>query len=327
MRMTHVAGVDLNLMPLLDALLEERHITRAATRVGLSQPAASRGLARLRALLGDPLLLRNASGFTLSPRAEAIRPSVRAALGELTRALAAPRPFEAASAKRTIRVAAGDYASFVILPPLMKLLDRRAPGIDLVLSPAVFPTSQALLAGDVDFVMNPVIPSERQAPGVRVDELIRERFVLVMRKGHPLSRGKLTVERYVAARHAFIAPRGGRGGIVDQTLGSRGHTRHVTLSVPHFLVTPFVIAESDLVITLAARIAARYSALLPILTLDPPLTIPDFSIALFWHERVEVDPALSWFRQTMLEVASKLPTVSRKRPTARRSAPRSARAR
>lgn len=302
----NVSGVDLNLLPLLDALLTERHVTRAARRVGLSQPAASRGLARLRELLGDPLLLRAGAATTLTARAESLRAPVRQALALVEEAVAAPAPFHPARVRRTVRLASDDYCEMVLLPPLLGRLAKAAPGLDLWVSAATSAGALAALAsGDVDFTFGPIVEDARLPPGVAADRLFDERFVCLTRKGHPLSR-RPTLDGFVAARHAFIAPRGLRGGVVDDALANLGKERHVALAVPHFLVMPFLVAASDLVVTLAERVARTYARSLPLTRFAPPLALPGFTVGLFMHERHRHDPALVWFRQEALATATTL---------------------
>jgi DNA-binding transcriptional LysR family regulator len=288
-------------------LLRERHVTRAAKRVGLSQPAASRGLGRLRDLLGDPLLVRSGAAFALTPRAEALLEPVRQALGIVQAAIAKPAGFDPAAERRTIRLVTDDYSGLVLLPKFLSRLTKAAPGIDVWAVPggSSFGIEQ-LARGEIDFLITSMRPEERLPPLLRSEALYTERFVCVVRRGHPLVRKRATVERFARARHAFVAPRGGRGGAVDEALAQRGKERRIALATPHFLVMPFIIAQSDLVLTLGERVARTYAAFLPIAVFEPPLPLRGFTIGMFWHERVEHDPALGWFRAEMREAASEI---------------------
>jgi DNA-binding transcriptional LysR family regulator len=307
----HVSGVDLNLLPLLDALLTERHVTRAAKAAGLSQPAASRALGRLRLLFSDPLLVRSGRGFALTPRAEALRDPVRRALGLVEGAMARPSRFDPASARRTARVMTSDYSELLLLPGLLDRLTRMAPGIDVWVHPLLESSPQPLVDGEADFMIMPIREGERLAPGVRADVLYSDRFICMVKRGHPLAK-KPTLDRFLAARHAFIAPRGRRGGPVDDALAARGKERHIALAGPHFLVMPFLVAASDLVLTLAERIARLYSQFLPVVLFEPPLQLSGFTIGLFWHEKDANDPALTWLREQIAEVAGDLKRTSRR---------------
>jgi DNA-binding transcriptional LysR family regulator len=314
----HLSGIDLNLLPLLDALLTERHVTRAAKAVGLSQPAASRGLSRLRLLFGDPLLVRSGRGLALTARGEALRDPVRRALGLVEGAIAQPARFDPASARRTARVMSDDYSELVLLPGLLDRLTRTAPGIDVWVQAIPGATTQPLVDGEADFMIMPIRENDHLAPGIRADVLYSDRFVCMVKRGHPVAK-KPTLDRFVAARHAFIAPRGRRGGPVDDALAARGKERRIALAVPHFLVMPFLVASSDLVLTLGERIARLYARFLPVVLFEPPLPLRGFTIGLYWHERTANDPALAWLRDQMAAVTAKRPARSKRRSPSRLS--------
>jgi DNA-binding transcriptional LysR family regulator len=317
MHRMHLSGVDLNLLPLLDALLTERHVTRAAEAVGLSQPAASRALGRLRALFGDAILVRSGRGFALTSRGEALRDPVRRALGIVQGAIAQPSRFDPASARRTVRLMSHDYSELLLLPGLLDRLSRKAPGIDIWAHPLHGTSTRPLMDGETDFMILAMREGARLSPGVRVDALYSDRFVCMVKRGHPLAKNP-TLERFLEARHAFIAPRARRGGPVDDALAARGKERRIALAVPHFLVMPFLVASSDLVLTLGERIARVYSQFLPVVLFEPPLALPGFTIGLFWHEKDANDPALAWLREQIAEVTRELGPVGR-RPSSKRS--------
>jgi DNA-binding transcriptional LysR family regulator len=297
MRVTHLAGVDLNLLPLLDALLRERHVTRAAARVGLSQPAASRGLGRLRELIGDPLLVRTRAGLALTPRAEALREPLRRALRTLEDSIVKPSAFDPAVARQTVRMVIDEYTALVLMPGLIARVSQAAPGIHVRAVPgdSSFGIEQ-LVRGDIDFLLTSTRAVNPVPAGVRSLELFSDRLVGMARRGHPLLRGKMTLGRYAAARHGLVAPRGGREGAVDSALAARGKEREVALAIPHFLVMPFVVARSDLVLTIGERLARTCAGFLPVALFTPPVALPRFSVGVFWHEKAEHDPALGWFR-------------------------------
>lgn len=294
MHPTHLAGIDLNLLPLLDALLNERHLTRAARRVGLSQPAASRALARLRVLLEDPLLVRSGNSSVLTPRAEALREPVSLALSSVAQALLRPPPFEPARQKRTVRVAADDYATLVVLTPLLHEIYRKAPGLDVQVLPPLGNGVDRLARGEVEFAIAPW--SDRTPGGIQAEVISEDGFVGMVHRKHAFARRRPTLKQYVEARHALIAPFGERGGYVDSALAKLGKERRVALMSPHFLATPFMIAGSDLVLTLAERVARHYARVLPVAFFEPPIQLPRFQTAFYWHQRNQQDSALSWFR-------------------------------
>jgi DNA-binding transcriptional LysR family regulator len=290
---------DLNQLRVLDALLTERSVTAAARRLNLSQPAVSHALARLRLRFEDPLLVRTGRGMALTSRAEALAPGLRAALARLDAVLSDRPDWDPATARRTFSIATADYGELAVLPALLPRLAALAPNVDLWVQRPTFP--EATQVDDVDLVLT--VPRGDEAPaGVRSRALLRERFVVVMHRDHPLAAG-MTVEQYAAARHAFIAPRGSPGGVVDAALARRGLTRHVALTVPHFLVIPHIIARTDLIVTLAERVAGAF-AHLPIVAVPPPLDLPGFTIMMTWREAVDADPGHAWLRRLLVEVCA-----------------------
>ena len=296
-----LAQLDLNLLRALDALLAERHVTRATARLSLTQSAASRALARLRDELGDPLLVRGPSGALLpTARAEQLGPVVRRALEELAAAWRGDT-FDPRTSRRRFTMTGADYAELVLLPGLAARLAEQAPGVQLVFLPFPSDPQTALASGAVDATLS---PASGGAAGVYQRQLFEESFVVAMRAGHPAATGKLTLDRFCALSHLLIAPRGTPGGAVDNALAALGRRRHVAVSVPHFLVAPHVIAASDLVVTMAMRMVAVFAATFELVTRPPPLAVPGFAIHLQWHERTHSDAAHRWFREQVAHVAS-----------------------
>jgi DNA-binding transcriptional LysR family regulator len=297
-----LAAMDLNLVVALDALLAERHVTRAATRLGITQSAASHALARLRDLLGDPLLVRGAGG-AMVPSAMALRiaPQLRKVLEDLAGVLRG-ESFDPATARRTFRIGASDYVELVLLPKLSARLARLAPGVDLWVHTFEDRGDTELATGKLDCVLAPPHRSARPS-GMFEKVLLHESFTCVMRAGHPLAGSRLTLARYCEVPHLMVAPRGTPGSFVDDALAAVGRTRRVALAVPHFLVVPYVIAGTDLVATLASRIAALFATTLDLVRVAPPIAIAKFAIALAWHERNHHDAAQRWFRDQVAAVA------------------------
>jgi DNA-binding transcriptional LysR family regulator len=295
--------LDLNLLRALDALLVERHVTRAAARLSLTQSAASRALARLREELGDPLLVRGPTGALLpTPRAEQLGPVVRRALEELAAAWRG-EIFDPATARRRFTLTGADYAELVLLPGLTTRLAELAPHVQLVFVSMPNDLQGALASGAVDVLLAPHGP---HASGLYQRQLFDESFVVAMRAGHPAATGKLTVDRFCELSHLLISPRGQPGGAVDDALAALGRRRHVAVMVPHFLVAPHVIAASDLVITMAMRMVAAFAATFELVTRPTPLPVPGFTIHLQWHERTHADPGQRWFREQVAQVAASL---------------------
>lgn len=297
-----LAGVDLNLLVVLDALLAERSVTRAAGRVGLTQSATSHALGRLRTLTGDPLLVRAPRGAMVpTPRALALAEPVRRALADLSLALRGDAPFDPATARRTFRLAGSDYAELVLVPPLMDRLLVRAPSIDLWVAPAGASFHDELAAGTLELAMAPLRGDE---PGLYQRRLFDERFVCVVRAGHPLARQKMTLARFLSYPHVLVAPRGKPGSWIDDELARLGKSRRIAVAVPHFLVAPYVLGGSDLVLTVAARVAETYARERELAVLPTPLPVPGFTMVALWHERMHHDAAHRWLREQLAEVAA-----------------------
>ncbi|HWB79269.1 MAG TPA: LysR substrate-binding domain-containing protein, partial [Nannocystaceae bacterium] len=232
-------------------------------------------------------------------------------------AVTGPQPFEPATAKRRFLLGTPDYAELVMLPSLTRTIAQVAPGIDLWLRPIDDALPDALARGEVDAAISVVRP-EYERPGLRSRALFDERFVCIVRKGHPVLAKRWTIERFAALDHALIAPVGKPGGAVDNALAERGLSRRVALLIPHFLVAPFIVAQTDLVLTLPERIALRFADQLGLAMLPPPLPVPGFSMMLLWHERTQNEPAHAWLREHVFAVARALG------PRATAGSPRSA---
>ena len=301
-----LAGVDLNLVLALDALLAERHVTRAASRLGITQSAASHALARLRDLFDDPLLVRGPKGTMLpTPRASALAPAVHRVLVELSAVLRGDAAFDPATAQHMFRIGTSDYVALVLMPKLVERLGRLAPGVNLRLHNLIDHGDEELAAGALDVVISLPRGSSRPA-GSYEKVLFDESFTCIVRKDHPLADARLTLPRYCAAAHLLVAPRGAPGGVVDDALAAIGRSRRIALAVPHFLVVPCLIAGSDLVATLASRVATAFADMLQLVQMPPPLALPKFQVALAWHERTHDDAPQRWLRHLILTVAAEV---------------------
>lgn len=301
MDLSQLARLDLNLLVTFEALYSEGHVTRAARRLGLSQPATSHALARLRTLFADPLFTRIPRGIIPTPRARALAEPIRRALRDIEGTLTAPQ-FDPATARRTFRIATADFGQIVLLPPLLEQLGRTAPHIDFVVRPAPTDLEAALESGEVDLAFVAANPT---APRLVVQRLFDERFVSVARQDHPAFARRMTVKRFAALSHLQIAVRGTPGGPVDDALAALGLTRRVVLRVPEFVVAPLLVARSDLVLTAPARMIEALA--LPMLRVfEPPVRISTFTLRQVWHEGRRQELAHAWLRKTLGELARRL---------------------
>lgn len=287
--------VDLNLARAFDALLVEKNVTRAAKKLGIGQPAMSHALARLREIANDALLVRVGANMVPTPRALEIAPMVRAALADLERAFAPPRAFDPETSHATFVIGATDYALYVLLPTIVANIARVAPHVNLDVR-TLGAAQPSLASGDIDLALGP--DPRESGEGLYRQRLFDERFVCLVRKGHPLTKGKRTPERFVSFPHALVAPRGAtRGGIVDEELGKIGRKRRVSVTIPHFLVAPHVVSATDLVLTIAERVARPHVGWLGLASFEPPLRVPGFTVYQIWHARRHDDPAHRWLRE------------------------------
>ncbi|MFM0737304.1 LysR family transcriptional regulator [Paraburkholderia xenovorans] len=291
--MNNLRRVDLNLLLTLDVLLSEHNVTRAAERLNFSQPSVSVHLAKLRDLLGDPLLLPGPRGMRATARAEALREPLRQALEALERAIAPASAFDPAEAVDTWRVAAADYAEATILLPALAGLRTAAPGTRVAVLAAV-PSriSKQAEQGDIDLALH---TAEDSPPGLRRRVLFAERYVLAGRANHPRLKRRPTLAQFCKLDHVIVSPDGGGfSGVTDDVLSQAGLTRRVVLSVPHFLFVKSVLANTDLVAMLPERLVRDASELRVV---EPPVAIPGYEMAMLWHERSHRDPAHQWLRE------------------------------
>ncbi|HZH14912.1 MAG TPA: LysR family transcriptional regulator [Archangium sp.] len=299
MNSSRLASVDLNLLVTLDTLLKEKNVTRAAARLGVSQSAMSHSLRRMRTLFDDPLFVSTPRGMIPTPRAQELARPIERMLQEVEHLLDQPR-FDPGTARRKFKLIASDYTQLVLLPPLLRHLAQHAPGIDIAFRTARGELSRHLERGDADLAIGMF---DADLPdGIR-QELFQDGFVCLLRADHPAARRPLTLERFLEFSHALVAPRELEDtGMVDTVLGRMSKKRRIALSVPHFLVAPYAIAHSDLLLTIAERIARVVEKPFGLRTLQPPLEMPRFTISQYWHERWQHDPAHVWLRGTLRQL-------------------------
>jgi DNA-binding transcriptional LysR family regulator len=319
-----LTGLDLNLLVVLDVLLAERNVTRAASRLGLSQPAVSNALSRLRTAFADPLLVRTPHGMAPTPRAIGLEAPLREALSHVRGAVAGASEFEPATARRTFVLAATDYVQFVLLGPLVRRVHELAPGVTLRVLPMTHGSPwQELEAGAVDLTLSGTAARQSR---LHRRALFRDRVVCIVRADHPAAGRTLSLARYLELDHVEVLPTGGRG-LADEVLDALGETRRVAITVPHFLVAPFVILDNDYCFTLAERIARPMADYLSVRVMPLPMEFPTITVWAYWHERLHHDAAHQWLRRLVAEVAAQLDDerVARPRLARRRGAQKVAR--
>jgi DNA-binding transcriptional LysR family regulator len=289
-----IRQADLNLLVVLDVLLEERNVSRAARRLALTQSTVSGMLARLRETLGDPLFVRSRYGLRPTPRAESLAAPLRRWL-EDARALIAPAAFDPARWAGSVAISSTDYMQETLLLPFVRELAGRAPRLRVALVPlAVDGLSERLASGALDLAVTIPEFAPLDLPSRR---LYRDRYVVAMRRGHPLAgKRRLSLDDFCRFDHVVVSPTGGAfAGPTDAALARAGRERRVRTSVPTFLLVPRMLQSEDLVAVLPRRLAASRAHRLRIL--PPPLEIPGFDVVAVWHPRVQLDAPHRWLRE------------------------------
>lgn len=291
-----ISKLDLNLLGSLDVLLEEASVTGAARRLGISQPAMSAQLARLRRLFGDPLLVPSGRKMVPTVRAEGLRGPLRAKLQDLHGLVRAQSTFVPGTTTDTIRLGGTDYAHAVLSEDLVCHLRASAPGLRLALMPFISGrAAQDLESGRMEAAIVTSFVKLDEAKGVT---LLHEEFVFVQRAGHPRGTKPPDLQEFCDLDHILVSPEGGGfAGQVDAALEKLGLARSVCISLPGFLLALPLIARSDLVTVLPARLARRHGHRLEVFPL--PFALKGFELRLVWHVRRQHDPAHIWFRRAV----------------------------
>lgn len=308
--MTSLRTMDLNLLRALDALLDERNVTRAAARLALTQPAMSGILQRLREAFGDPLFVRGQRGMVPTARALALAAPVKGVLADID-ALLQPPVFDPGQSTLTLSIAATDYALRAIALPFLAALRASAPFIRVALVPVDSVQGQGQLErGEIDLAL---ITTASTPPELHARPLFDEHYVCVMRAGHPAAHGELTLDRFCALEHALVSFTGARfEGVTDEALARLGRRRRVSLSVASFLILPEILRASDLVAVVPSRLAQGIDG---IVVRAAPLAIAGFTKVMAWHERNHHDLGQRWIRALLVQSCAAAPDAVPARPS------------
>lgn len=305
--MADLSTLDLNLLRVFDAVARERHVTRAAQRLNLSQPAVSNALSRLRAALNDELFLRRPGGVEPTELALALAGPVAEVLDRLRDTLAVHAPFDPATSDRVFTIALSEYAEAVLAPPLLERLGQEAPGCLLAIRHADRTNWQDLLErGEAEFALG-VLP-EPPAIYTRI-RLLPEGFMTLMRQGHPLATDVLTEDRLIAFPHLLHSPNGSRDGALDVALAAHGKKRRLGAVVAHLSAVPDILARTDMVMTLSGRLARLLAEAHGLVVRESPVEIRHTRLSMIFHRRLESDAGHAWLRRLMLAVAREVPAV------------------
>lgn len=300
MHETNIRSIDLNLLVALKALLEEKHVTRAADKIHLSQPAMSRALGRLRKMLNDPLLVKGPAGLTLTTRASELYPVLQSIFNDINH-LISPPTTEPASMTGDIVIATRDNEMVTILPPILNQISKEAPGLTIKVIPFVGNDLSVLDRQQTDFV---VTGTESKMGSLYRQVLCKEDFVCLVSAKNPVIKEGLTLKKFLAMKHCLVSLTGYGPGIVDKVLEEQGLSRNVTLRIPHFLAASYVVSDSDLIVTVPRTLGMLLSQQKKIAVLEPPIKIPKVTIYLYWQVRHQNNPIHQWIR-TLFANASK----------------------
>lgn len=296
----HIADLNVTQIRLIAELLRLRSVSAAAECIGLSQPAASHALAKLRRQFGDPLFTRTMRGFEPTPYGERLGMAAREAIDALVAGIASNRQFDPRTTTRRFNFYMSDVGQTVFMPPLLAFLQKAAPGAMMRSAPIPLEDPGAALSrGEVDLAVGYFT---NLTAGFHQRLLFNEKYVCVVRANHPQFRSGMTVEAFKSVRHAIADATGMAHGQIDKVLIKHSARRRDILCVPAFHVLPTIVANSDLLAIVPSRLAAAVSPDLPIKVLPTPIPIAPWGIRMYWHERYHHDPPLRWLRQVFVDL-------------------------
>ncbi|HTH99558.1 MAG TPA: LysR family transcriptional regulator [Acidisoma sp.] len=295
--------IDFNLLVTLDTLLAERNVTHAARRLNLSQPALSTRLARLREIFDDPLLIPVQRGMVPTQKAMELQPRLHEALEAVRQVVVTDSAFDPSRAKATVNIAASDYTQSALLLPLIRALRDEAPGLRVAWRGLDLTTLRVQMErGAVDLA---ITRPETAPDQLRMRMLCHEDYVLIARSGHPVVTGRIDLDLFCILDHVIVSPDGGGfTGPTDDVLAAMGRSRHVALSVPGFLVVPTIVARSDMIAVVPARIVRDEKERIQVLS--PPVRVPGFELAMIWHDRTTTHPLQRWLRDRFAALVAKI---------------------
>lgn len=304
----NLRNLDLNLLLPLDALLTERSVSRAGQRMGLSQPAMSGSLARLRRQFDDPLMVRVGRELTLTHTAETLIGPVRDILNAIE-GLADTRPeFDPSTGVRSFSISGSDYATMILIAPFLRLLATEAPGVSIHLVPRSSDAEHVLQTDSVDLVIEPreLLKSSKYPSG----HLFRDRWLCAVDENNHDVGDTLTMAQYLQLPHLIYSIGADQQlNLADQHLAQLGIQRHIEASVESFLLVPFLLEGTPLASLILERIATKLRPATGIRTLTAPVELPDINETMFWHPRHSSDPGHRWMRKRLQAAAKDLPVL------------------
>jgi DNA-binding transcriptional LysR family regulator len=295
-----LSDIDLNQLVLFQQLMVDRHVSKAAENLGLTQPAVSNTLAKLRRQFGDDLFVRTPTGMMPTPFAEQLAEPIGYALGMIHSGLNQHSRFEPASVRRSVTIGMTDIGEIVFLPALVERLRQEAPGVSLsTVRTTTTNLRDDMEAGKVDLAIGPL---PQLKAGFFQRRLFRQRYVCLFRKGHALDRKRLTLADFKAAEHLVIVSAGTGHGKVDELIRRAGVERNVRLTVPHFVSVGHLLRRTDMVATVTERLAESLVEPFELTFRPHPIDLPEIAINVFWHAKVHRSPAHQWLRGVVFDL-------------------------
>ena len=305
----NLSGIDLNLLTAFEALARERNVSRAAADIGITQPAMSNALARLRVLFNDPVLVRAGRAMVLTARAQELEDPLRQALNVIRGAISERGTASISTLARTFTIGTTEYAEHLLLPNIVNRVEQAAPHIRLVVKrlPTLFEVPEMELRdGLLDLAIGFFEGGISPGPGLSSELLFRDRHAVVCRQGHPQARRRLTLKRFQSLGHVAVFYRTDHWSILDQMLRKRGIERRIVVKVPHMLSALAIVLATDLVCTLPRRIVLAFESTMRLQCLPLPLPVPAAKCSMAWHARHDQDEALGWLRTQIKNAAATL---------------------
>jgi DNA-binding transcriptional LysR family regulator len=294
---------DTGLLLTLDALLKDQNVTHAAARLSMTQSALSARLTRLRQLLNDPLFIPASSGRGMipTPHASALRPELTKLIDRISDFINTAHVFEPQNSKRVFRIAATDNPAAILAPDLIPMIKAQAPHIRIAFTlPDKARIASHLEQGDIDLFVGTVEDGSNE---LIATTLFEDEFVTAQRMGHPRGNQPITLDEFCSLDHLLISTSGGQfQGMIDAALTELGHERSVSVSIQSYALAPLVLNNSDCICTLPRRFLERFTDVLEIYA--PPLVLSPFKMILFWHPRMQTDPAHRWLRSQVTQATS-----------------------
>lgn len=300
-----LSDIDLNLFVVFDAIYTEGNLTRAGEIIGITQPAVSNSLSRLRNVFDDPLFVRTAEGMVPTPVAQNIVGPIRQALGLIRSSVQESEIFNPAASDKRFRISMTDLTQSIVLPFLFGRIKREAPHVSIdCYHVRRRDLNIELASGNLDLAIDiPLTPD----PQIKQAPLFSHPHVCVIRKNHSVIKKELTTEQYLGLGHIHISSRRGGLGHVDLALGKMGKRRHISLRTQHYLATPEMVSKTDLALTVPRVFADFLVTQYPVHYLELPFNVPNLETHLYWHESTEQDQANRWLREIILALPAKLP--------------------